>query len=128
MLDDLLGTTTSQCIHFRVKEPNPRPLIAMGMKIFTLDSSGVRNKKSFLSQISIAMEFPEYFGNNWDALEECLRDLTWAPASGYVLIIRNAQLLWQHHTELAGKLVESWLFAAAEWSKVNTPFHLLFLL
>ena len=32
------------------------------------------------------MDFPDYVGNNWDAFEEAIRDLEWAPADGYLLV------------------------------------------
>ncbi|MFV2020540.1 barstar family protein [Micromonospora sp. LOL_023] len=37
--------------------------------------------------------FPSYFGWNWDALSDCLRDLHWLPADGYLVIVDNAPQL-----------------------------------
>lgn len=34
-----------------------------------------------------ALRFPDYFGHNWDAVYDCLTDLTWLPADGYVLVL-----------------------------------------
>lgn len=40
----------------------------------------IRSKQKLLRMLSQQFQFPAYFGHNWDALEECLRDLSWLPA------------------------------------------------
>ncbi|GAA4581267.1 hypothetical protein GCM10023176_61950 [Micromonospora coerulea] len=46
-------------------------------------------------EFSDALLFPGYFGWNWDALSDCLRDLNWLPADGYLIVVENApRLLW----------------------------------
>ncbi|MDA8523438.1 barstar family protein [Acidovorax sp. NCPPB 4044] len=40
-------------------------------------SSGINSKSELLTALAKAIRFPEYFGENWDALEDCLRDLSW---------------------------------------------------
>lgn len=57
------------------------------------DGSRMRTKESMLEELSRALRFPNYFGWNWDALEECLWDLSWLPGNDVVLIIRNASAL-----------------------------------
>lgn len=37
-----------------------------------LDGSKTVDKTSFLAQISSLLKFPDYFGHNWDALNDCL--------------------------------------------------------
>ncbi len=34
-----------------------------------------------------ALSFPDWFGRNWDALEDCLTDLSWRPGGGHVLLL-----------------------------------------
>lgn len=60
-------------------------------KTFHLDLSAARSKSHLLDLIASTMAFPEYFGRNWDALLDLMSDLSWWPASGYVLIIDGAR-------------------------------------
>ena len=59
-------------------------------KIFSLDGTELKSKEELLRKLSQAMKFPDYFGSNWDALEECLNDLEWLPAKGYIIRFKNA--------------------------------------
>jgi hypothetical protein len=38
----------------------------------------------------VSLELPATVGDNWDALADCLRDLRWMPAWGYVLLFDHA--------------------------------------
>jgi hypothetical protein len=40
-----------------------------------------------------ALSFPSYFGRNWPAFHECVRDLTWLPAPSYRIVIAAASEL-----------------------------------
>jgi hypothetical protein len=52
-------------------------------------------KQSFFDEASAALQFPSYFGDNWDAFEECLADLEWLPGDAYVLLFTD----WNHLLE-----------------------------
>jgi len=49
-----------------------------------------RTQTSLFDEFAAAWQFPHYFGENWDAFEECLADLDWLPASAYLLLVSNA--------------------------------------
>ena len=58
----------------------------------------VRGSKSqtaaaLFDEMAAALQFPYYFGENWDALDECLNDLEWLDASGLILIFTEAERL-----------------------------------
>ena len=50
---------------------------------------GVRSKQKLLAILADKLHFPGYFGWNWDALEECLGDLSWLPNGQGVVIVHD---------------------------------------
>ena len=59
--------------------------------VFTVElSPGIAGKPQLLEELSKRLSFPGYFGENWDALEECLRDLSWLPPG--VIVVKHAGL------------------------------------
>jgi hypothetical protein len=62
-----------------------------GWRLFHLDGQQVASKEDLLQCCATVMRFPSYFGRNWDALEDSLRDLSWAPTqAGYLLLFDHA--------------------------------------
>ena len=48
--------------------------------------TGIRSKRTLLAVLADKLQFPRYFGWNWDALHDCLTDAV-ASASGAVVIV-----------------------------------------
>lgn len=44
-------------------------------------------KRDLLDRIAHALAFPDWFGGNWDALEDCLADLSWLPPARVRLVL-----------------------------------------
>ena len=42
---------------------------------YTIDFKDVKNRFDMFEVISTAMDFPDYFGNNWDAFWDCITDM-----------------------------------------------------
>lgn len=59
------------------------------------DLAGCRDKDELLRRLAGSLRLPATFGHNWDALADCLRDLGWMPAWGYVLLFEHADELRQ---------------------------------
>jgi len=91
-----------------------------------------RTPAGTLKEFSRALEFPDYCGCNWDALEECLTDLEWLPAKGYVVLITDAQAVIPDEEEEYETLLEILNDVGEAWSKGQTssgrraPFHVFF--
>ena len=73
---------------YRAAEP-PAPLDAAaheaGYAFYRIGAAGIRTKSSMLGLIARVLAFPSWFGRNWDALEDCLTDLSWIDAPGIVI-------------------------------------------
>ena len=57
--------------------------------IASIDGNRCKNLKSFLFEIGRAFGFPEHYGMNMSALDDCLNDLDWIEKDNYVLVINN---------------------------------------
>ncbi|MGW6708812.1 barstar family protein [Streptomyces sp. NPDC054956] len=74
---------------------DPQPLApavaaaeAEGWQVLRLDLDGVRSKAELMRRCAGALEVPEYFGGNWDALADAVRDLSWlGEAPGRLLAV-----------------------------------------
>ena len=61
-----------------------------------VDLADCTDKAGLLRRLAFALRLPPDFGDNWDALADCLRDLGWLPAWGHVLLFEHADELRQY--------------------------------
>jgi RNAse (barnase) inhibitor barstar len=97
-----------------------------GWRCFHLAGSNVTTKATFLRRCAQLMDFPAYFGSNWDAFEECLHDLTWLPARGYLLLYEDVAAFARHNPAEWATAYDILDDAVAHWRKTATPFVVLF--
>jgi hypothetical protein len=116
-----------ECLHFTeaINVEDVRDAVP-GAFVGVIDGSTLTSKSELLNAIATTLEFP-YFGHNWDALLDCLRDLEWVSGTGYVLVVTHALEMWRELPRESGLLCEIWLSAAASsWMPTQVPFHLVF--
>jgi hypothetical protein len=94
------------------------------LRIARIGLAGAAGKEAALERIASALAFPRWFGGNWDALEDCLTDLSWTNAAGHVLLIESAGEL---SGDERGILVDILASAAAWWAERKRPFFAVFL-
>lgn len=80
-----------------------------------LDARDHPDKEALLEAIGNALGFPEYYGANWDALEECLTDLSWHEGP-LQLALRHADTLDE---DLRDTLLDIFQEAARHWAASN---------
>ncbi|TJZ44164.1 hypothetical protein FCH28_31715 [Streptomyces piniterrae] len=63
-----------------------------------LNLEGTADKAEFMDRCARALRLPDWFGRNWDALSDCLTDLSWCPADrGRLLVVTG----WQDYASAA---------------------------
>lgn len=90
-----------------------------------LDAAGVRDKESLLEACAFSFDFPDSFGSNWDALSDCLRDLSWRPARGYVIFWHGCATLAEAAPEEFATALEIFRDAATYWKERDRAFIVL---
>lgn len=114
---------------WKVQKGGSAARVVRGSKATTLDG--------FFGEIGAALQLPAYFGENWPALDECLKDLSWLPGPAYVLIVTDADMLFRDDKldslptflKLAASAGEAWAVPADQdqpWGHGVVPFHVVF--
>ncbi|KYC42701.1 barnase inhibitor [Scytonema hofmannii PCC 7110] len=101
-------------------------LAEQGIQVFYLNGREISSKETFLRKAAEAMQFPAYFGANWDAFDECITDLTWFSAESYVLLYERPDIFAQAEPtqwQIAVNILRS---AEEYWQSANKPLNVFF--
>jgi hypothetical protein len=98
-----------------------------GWRLYWLAGQQVTGKDEFLQVCADAFEFPDWFGWNWDALHDCLTDLSWEePAAGHLVVYAGWQALASDEPDTFATAVEIFGDAVGLWQDAETPMAVLF--
>jgi RNAse (barnase) inhibitor barstar len=86
-----------------------------GVVWMELDSREAQNKAQFLAACARDLQFPGWFGGNWDALADCLQDFSWRPAPGHVVLWRGASRFARAAPDDFAQALEIFRDAAIYW-------------
>jgi RNAse (barnase) inhibitor barstar len=101
-----------------------------------LRGAKMRTEPALFDELAAALQFPDYFGENWAAVDECLTDLEWLPGNGYLLLLADAdQVLADEPADRFDLLLRVLERAAQEWARpvergedwdrAAVPFHVV---
>ncbi|MBD2773555.1 barstar family protein [Iningainema tapete] len=86
------------------------------IQVFYLDGREILSKETFFKKAAEVMNFPAYFGANWDAFDECITDLTWCPAQRYLILYDYSNVFaladpteWQIAVDILHSAEEYWV-------------------
>ena len=104
---------------YRTREEQPILDVTRGGR---LDVATVEAKENLFDNLAQALAFPDWFGRNWDALEDVLGDLSWRKGDGHVVVFRTYPT-----GEDFGILVDVLRTTAEYWAGRGKPFFAVFL-
>lgn len=90
----------------------------------------MRTTQALMNEFAAALQFFDGFGENWYALQDCLRCLDeWLPADAYILIVENAEELLREEqpNQMSAMLTtlhevgESWAKPIVNNDRFNRP-------
>jgi hypothetical protein len=67
--------------------------ISHGAGVRAVVPANIVRKQDLIATLDKQLSFPDYFGGNWDAFNECLRDLSWLPTGPVVLLHADVPLV-----------------------------------
>ena len=97
-----------------------------GLEVVPVSLAGVERKEALLERLAAALAFPDWFGANWDALEDCLGDLSWRAGDGWLLLIEGFEALQSAAGDDFGVLLDLLGDVADDWKQRGRPFIAVF--
>ncbi|HZG19027.1 MAG TPA: barstar family protein [Herbaspirillum sp.] len=85
-------------------------------------------KQQVLSTIASAFHFPRHFGKNFDALHDCLTDLTHKAGKqiGFVVVLEQLPNTQKFDKEARETLLDVFRDAADYWAEKKVPFRVFY--
>lgn len=90
------------------------------------DFGELREIGKVLEKIGKDLRLPDWYGANYDALSDCLSDLSWNTASGYVLLIGGADALHARDEAAFDTLNEVLAAVIGNWLQEKIPFWVFY--
>lgn len=91
---------------------------AAGLSWHELNLGRVGNKREFLVACAKGLKFPRFFGGNWDALADCLKDL----GADFAVSFRNCEPFAQGAPDDYATALEVLQDAAGFWRERGSTF------
>lgn len=96
---------------------------AAGLHCARVDLGDCRDKAALLERLAAALALPDWFGHNWDALADCLGDLSWLGDTGHLLVLEDCRRFAQAAPEDYATLLEILADTASTWRARAVPFR-----
>lgn len=87
--------------------------------IHIIEGKKMGTREEFFSEIALKLNFPDYFGKNFDALDECLCDLEWINFEIIKIIIKDFSLILNQENSKQKDIFISCLEDADEFWRIN---------
>lgn len=93
-----------------------------GTYVVCFQGNCYKDEYMFFCDMASAFRFPEYFGYNWDALDECICDLDWLKFNKVLVVIENYHFMFQNDVKNKEFVLQCMNNTAEYWNEQNIPF------
>lgn len=90
--------------------------------VLPMDLRACADADAAMREIADILRFPEWFGENLDALADCLGDLSWLPSAGYVLVLDHTGDWRAQAPDTFGTVLDILNQTAERWARDRVPF------
>jgi RNAse (barnase) inhibitor barstar len=128
MSDNLLKNASASGVFYLAATQQPTIEAAAHLANFCVLKADIVKPSSThdaLLQLGSALNFPSWYGANFDALYDCLTDPEWQAAEGHVLFINGLTRLRASYPTDFATLIEVLQGAAEDRRKTHVPFWVL---
>jgi RNAse (barnase) inhibitor barstar len=98
-----------------------------GFNVYRIDLGQAHDVASLHNILERSLHFPDWYGANWDALADCLTDMSWNEADGYLLILQRTEVLQATDQKAFDTLLEVLRDTVVAWRKQGVAFWTLFI-
>ena len=95
---------------------------ATKFKLHTANLSGIASKSELLGALAKGLALPDHFGNNWDALADCIEDEEWLGRSGCVVAVTHSVPYRKAHAADWATVEDIFAEAADYWRERHKAF------
>ena len=90
-------------------------LVRQGWQFKEISVANTGTEDEFYDQVSLALDFPSYFGRNLDAFRDCVRDIAF-PANGHLALgLTRFDLIAMHNNKFAHVVLDICAEAERSW-------------
>lgn len=129
---DSLFSQTTRASTYRLAMIDAQALAATArhhrFALLTAELAGEKSLTSILAKLGEALRFPDWYGNNLDALHDCLTDPDWqgpGHSKGTIVVLAGLEPLRAKHPSDFANLVAVLQSACETWRNDGYPFWIL---
>lgn len=93
------------------------------LEVLRVPLGGVAGAPALFERFRESLGFPEWFGANWDALEDCLDDFSWREGHSRLLILDGWETLRAAAPADFGQVLEVLAASGAFWAGQGQGFY-----
>ena len=95
-------------------------------RVFQLDGQGIVDRASYFQALANLFEFGSHFGQNWDALADCLTDQLWGEDDRIVVVYSDYEMFATGDPEAWTIALEIWKSSVIFWQAQGVKLSIVF--